>query len=86
MAFATEIATGQRVGDQREQQSRRAIFSSQRQDGVLRVVVAEGMSALSGVRMAAGQAGDAVRSAREPRHDEPPCSPGLPGLSAGRDR
>jgi len=69
MAFVIEVASGQHIGDKREQQDRLAIFSSKRQDGVLLAVVADGMSGLTGGAMAAEHA---IATARDIFEDHSP--------------
>lgn len=60
--YKIEAATGQHIGDRKEQQDRTALFAAPRAPGYMMAVVADGMGGLSGGALAAEQV---IRTARQ---------------------
>src|SRR6476660_3494232 len=60
--YKIEAATGQHIGDRKEQQDRVALFAAPRAPGYMMAVLADGMGGLSGGALAAEQV---IRTARQ---------------------
>src|SRR5690606_29864191 len=63
--YKIEAATGQHIGDRREQQDRVALFAAPKAPGYMMAVLADGMGGLTGGAMAADQVIHTARQAFE---------------------